>query len=167
MSKMWRLREVDQRFARTGANTTTMVQPIDKPAEVVFRILKDGPAWKEWLGVEVEWTSPEPFGVGTTRTVRGGGQIMEEYFLVWEKGRRMAFRFDTSTLPLAAFAEEWAIEPTGDGTCELRWTYAFEWAGSLAPVTGRIFGVVFKLNGRRSLGRLAKFATATSKFDEA
>ncbi|MEM9654399.1 MAG: SRPBCC family protein [Actinomycetota bacterium] len=165
MPKLRSLQAVDEAFPTTGPNRTTMTQPIERPAEVVFRILKDGPAWKEWLGVDVEWTSPEPFGVGTTRTVRGGGQVMEEYFIAWDEGSRMAFRFDASTLPLTAFAEEWTVEPTGDRTSKLRWTYAFDWAGPVAAVTGPVFGTLFKLNGRRSLRRLAHYAASTDAFN--
>ena len=165
MATFRELRPVEVDYATTGPNRTTLVQEVAKPAETLFRILEDGPAWKEWLGIEVEWTSPKPFGIGTTRTVATARQVMDETFLAWDEGRRMAFRFDRSTLPLRAFAEDYVIEPTGDGSCELRWHYAFEWTGPLAPVTSRLFGAVFKRTGRRALGRLADLAATTDGYD--
>lgn len=159
------LRPVDASYATTGPNQVTLVQPIATPSEVLFWLLSDGPTWKEWLGIDVEWTSPKPFGVGTTRTVTGSGQTIDETFLVWEEGRRMAFRFDRTTLPVVAFAEDYEIRSTGAGTCELRWRYAFEWGGPIAPIASWAFGVIFKRNGVRALGRLADYAAGTCRFD--
>ncbi|MEM7341404.1 MAG: SRPBCC family protein [Actinomycetota bacterium] len=165
MPKLRDLRAVDEHFATSGPNSNTLVQAIDKPAAVLFRILEDGPAWKEWLGIDVEWTSPEPFGVGTTRTVRASGQTLEETFLVWDEGQRMNFRFDRTTLPMAAFAEDYLIVPTGDASCELHWSYAYEWSGPLTPIGSRVFGAVFAFNGRRALRKLAALAVSTTRFD--
>lgn len=165
MLKMRELQAVEADYATQGPNQFTLVQPIDKSAETLFRLLADGPTWKEWLGIDVEWTSPKPFGVGTTRTVVGSGQTIEETFLVWDEGRRMAFRFDRTTLPMAAFAEDYEIRPTGVGTCELHWHYAFEWGGPLATLAGWTFGEIFKRNGARALARLADYAAGTYQFD--
>ena len=51
------------------------------------------------LGIDrVDWTSPRPFGVGTTRTVtfQGGGMEVYETFIAWDPGKHMAFTFDQS-----------------------------------------------------------------------
>ena len=68
----------------------------------------------------------------------------------------MCFRFDRTTLPVAAFAEDYVVTPTSDTTCELAWHYAYEWGGPLEPVLGRIFGAGFALKGRRALSKLAR-----------
>jgi len=125
------------------------------PASSLFACLADGPAWKEWLGIEVEWTSPQPFGVGTTRTVTANGQTIEEYFFTWVDGEKMGFRFDRTTLPLAAFAELYECVTTGADSCELRWSYAYEWGGPLEAVLAPAFGAFFGFNGKRSLRKLA------------
>lgn len=166
MPKLRDLRPVDVDFATTGPNHNSVVQAIPKSADAVFRCLEDGPSWHDWLGIEVEWTSPEPFGVGTTRTVTTTGQRIDEYFLAWEPGRRMCFRFDRCTLPVAAFAEDYVITPTGDTSCEIAWHYAYEWTAPLATVTGPIFARLFALNGRRSFTRLAELMAETTRFDD-
>jgi uncharacterized protein YndB with AHSA1/START domain len=57
------------------------------PAEQVFEILDDAESWPRWATAitEVTWTSPQPHGVGTTRTVyMRGGLVGDEEFLAWE-----------------------------------------------------------------------------------
>ena len=159
--KMRELRAVDVEFATSGSNHTTLRQRIAAPADALFRCFEDGPAWKEWLGWDVEWTSPKPFGIGTTRTLTRRRQRIEETFLAWEDGRRINFRFDRTTLPLAAFAEDYVIEPTGESSCELAWTYAYEWGGPLKPVGTWLFGTVFGINGKRVMKKLARFMEAS------
>lgn len=91
------------------------------PPEVVWAALLDGQAWTEWLPLtKVTWTSPEPFGVGTTRTVEAGGAAIEETFYAWKEGQRMAFRFERSPLPIQAGAEDYRVV-AAPGGCELRW----------------------------------------------
>ena len=119
MPKMRELSSVDADYATMGPNQTTLRQPIAVPATTLFNCLANGPAWKEWLGIDVEWTSPEPHGVGTTRTVTTTGVTIEEFFLTWDEGARMAFRFDRTTMPMQSFAEHYECTPRGDGACEL------------------------------------------------
>lgn len=91
------------------------------PAKAVWAALLDGDAWTEWLPItKVTWTSPKPFGVGTTRTVEVGAAKIEEEFFAWEEGKRMAFRFAASTLPVSAAIEDYQVVETVTG-CELRW----------------------------------------------
>lgn len=104
------------------AKPSSAVHAFPFPAKMVWNALLDGPAWTEWLPItKVIWTSPQPFSVGTTRTVEIGDQTVEETFFAWEEGRRMAFRFERSTLPVSAAVEDYVIEPTESG-CELRWS---------------------------------------------
>ncbi|MAB15242.1 SRPBCC family protein [Parvibaculum sp.] len=91
------------------------------PADMVWAALLDAKAWTEWLPLTgVTWTSPEPFGVGTTRIVEAGKAAIEESFYAWEEGRRMAFRFERSPLPIKAGAEDYRVVETPEG-CELQW----------------------------------------------
>jgi len=119
--------------------------------EQLFEVLADATSWPRWASVitNVTWTSPEPRGVGTTRTVHmRGGITGDEEFLAWEPFTRMAFRFnESSTSSVAAFAEDYHIVPTANG-CHLTWIMAMKpngLAGRLGLFTGRpIMGWLFQ-----------------------
>lgn len=76
---------------------------------------------------DLRWTSPRPFGVGTTREVKalqGANKLRERYFL-WEEGSRQSFYVTESTgLLFKSFAEDYVIEPRGAEACRLDWTIA-------------------------------------------
>lgn len=80
--------------------------------EQLFEVFADAESWPHWATVitDVEWTSPEPRGVGTARTVTmRGGIIGDEEFLAWEPFSHMAFRFNTaSTASPPGWACRWA-----------------------------------------------------------
>ncbi len=156
MPKLREMEPVDADYPFTGPTRRQLRQPIATSAETLFRCLVDGPAWKRWLGIDVEWTSTAPYGVGTTRTVTTAGQTIEEYFVRWDDGERMTFRFERSTLPVAAFAEDYHCVTIGPGACELVWSYAYEWDAPLPRVTGAVFGATFALKSRRALKKLAR-----------
>jgi carbon monoxide dehydrogenase subunit G len=119
-------------------------------AEQLFEVLADAESWPQWATVitKVTWTSPEPRGVGTTRTVNmRGGIVGDEEFLVWEPHSHMAFRFnEASTGSIAAFAEDYRVVPTAGG-CHLTWVMAMKPNGVAArigmsvgrPVMARMF----------------------------
>ncbi|MBN3507948.1 SRPBCC family protein [Mycolicibacterium septicum] len=111
--------------------------------EQLFEVLSDETSWPHWATVitNVEWTSPEPRGVGTTRTVTMRGHIVgDEEFLAWEPFSHMAFRFNTSTSnAISAFAEDYRVVETADG-CRLTWVMAMKpsgLAGRLGMTMGR------------------------------
>jgi hypothetical protein len=155
MPKMHDLEPVDAQYALEGPNHRELRQAVDVPAATLFNCLADGEAWHDWLRISVDWDTPEPRGEGTRRTVTMRNQRIEEYFLTWEDGRRMTFRFDRATLPVKAFAEDYFCRTTGASSSELVWSTAFEWAGPLPSVVGPVFATAFALNGRRALRRLA------------
>lgn len=112
------------------------------PAEI-WGALEDESAWPRWTGVitNVEWTSPRPFGAGTTRTVTmRGGLLAEEEFVAWEPHRRMGFRFvAASTKGVRAFAERYTLDPVADGRTRVTWVMAMAPAGFskiVVPVIG-------------------------------
>ncbi len=95
------------------------------PASAVWASMLDAKAWTEWLPITaVTWTSPQPFGVGTTRTVDIGKQSVQEHFFAWDEGSRMAFNFTRSTLPVSAGVEDYRVVPAATG-CELQWAGRF------------------------------------------
>lgn len=105
--------------------------------EQLFDILADETSWPQWATVitKVEWTSPEPRGVGTTRTVHMRGFIVgHEEFLAWEPFSHMAFRFnEANTGSIAAFAEDYRVVATDTG-CHLTWVMAMTPNGVAATV---------------------------------
>jgi uncharacterized protein YndB with AHSA1/START domain len=121
----------------------TASETISATPEEIFAVFLDGPSWTKWVFAitGVEWTSPFPLEVGSTRTVhmRGGITGYEE-FLAWEPGRRMAFRFNEMSKGGAdAFAEDYQVTDLGDGTSRLDWVMAMTPAGA-----GRYTMPVFK-----------------------
>jgi hypothetical protein len=83
---------------------------------------------------KVTWTSPQPHGIGTTRTVdMRGGIVGDEEFLAWKPFSHMAFRFnEASTGSIAAFGEDYRIVPTATG-CNLTWVMAMKPKGVVQP----------------------------------
>ncbi|NUS94462.1 MAG: SRPBCC family protein, partial [Nocardia sp.] len=81
------------------------------------------------------WTSPRPFGIGTTRTVTLGGFLrLEERFYRWDEGSRMTFTVDAASVPgLKRFAEDITLLPLGTGT-RVIWTFAIEGTPALRPL---------------------------------
>lgn len=112
---------VAEDYLATAAQSS-VVHRFAVPPEMVWNALLDAQAWTQWLPItQVTWTSPKPFGPGATRTVEVGPQIIEETFFAWEEGRRMAFRFERSTLPVSAAVEDYRVVPAASG-CEMHWS---------------------------------------------
>lgn len=131
------------------------------PAQL-FEIFEDAESWPRWARVitKVVWTSPPPYGPGTTRTVHMlGGLVGDEVFLAWDPGRHMSFRFTACSTPwVTAFAESYDVEPTAGG-CRLTWTLAL----SGRPPTNLSLSVlrpVLNLGFRRFLRDLSILAAA-------
>lgn len=100
--------------------------------EQLFDVLADEQSWPHWATVitKVVWTSSEPRGVGTTRTVTMRGRIVgDEEFIAWEPFSHMAFRFNQSTSDaISAFAEDYRVVETATG-CHLTWVMAMKPSG--------------------------------------
>jgi hypothetical protein len=96
------------------------------PAQL-FDVFAEADSWSRWATAiaGVTWTSPQPYGVGTTRTVSmRGGIVSEVEFMAWDRFSHMAFRINRSTSKgLAAFVEDYQVRETPGG-CHLRWTTA-------------------------------------------
>lgn len=141
---------VDLGFLDTAPQRFSNSADLAVTPEELFEVLADAEAWPRWATVitKVTWTSPEPRGVGTTRIVdMRGGIVGNEEFLAWEPARHMAFRFnESSNSALAAFVEDYHIEPTAQG-CRLTWTLATRLTGPArwaAPLTGPAMNMAFR-----------------------
>lgn len=134
---------------------------IDATPEQIWAALEDAAAWPRWATVitHVEWTSPQPFGVGTTRTVTmRGGLVGYEEFITWDPHRRLGFRFNEATTNgIHAFAERYTLEPVGGGT-RVVWEMAMAPSGVskvIVPLTRVPMRLMFGRMLRR-FGRLVE-----------
>lgn len=130
MPPMFKANPVDETFFDTAPVKLTGTFNIDKPASEVWADLTgdDALSWCRILE-PIEWTSPKPYGVGTTRTVRSlkGLNVFKEEFFRWEDGRRKSFYVAETSGPLFnAFAEDYLVEPNGDNACTFTWTVALD-----------------------------------------
>lgn len=159
---MFRCERVDLTFVDTAPFRFRNSVDLAITPEQLFDVLGDAEAWPRWAPVitRVTWTSPEPRGVGTTRTVQmRGGIVGDEEFLAWEPFTHMAFRFnECSTRAVAAFAEDYRVEATPGG-CRLTWTMAQKAAG---PARLAMFAVapLLNLGLRRFLSNLRRYTDA-------
>ena len=166
MTTMYPCERVDQGWIKTAPFRFSNSVDLAITPEQLFEVLADAEAWPKWAKVitRVTWTSPEPRGVGTTRTVdMRGGITGDEEFLAWEPFTHMAFRFNESTTrAITAFAEDYRVVRTPTG-CHLTWVMAMKpngLAGRLGMTLGRpVMGWLFQrfLYNLRSYGA-ARFA---------
>jgi hypothetical protein len=127
---------------------------LDAAPGAVFDIFADGESWPRWFAdiKRVTWTSPEPKGVGTTRTVVLTTMTVFEHFLAWDHGRRFAFRFVGSSLPLCrAGIEDYRLEEIGPG--RTRFFYGVYLEPTLVV---RLVGPIAKLQFARMFRRAAE-----------
>jgi hypothetical protein len=121
---------VDESFFETAPVRMSARFEVAQPAAEVWGELT-GERPLHWCRIlqDVSWTSPRPFGVGTTREVKAvwGANLLREHYFRWEEGRRHSFYVVEMSAPLARrFAEDYLVEPTGDRSCRFTWTIAFE-----------------------------------------
>lgn len=143
-------RPVDLDFIDLARYRFENVVDLDASPEQVFDLFADGQSWPKWFpGIRrVEWTSPEPKGVGTTRTVTLTTATVYEHFLVWDRGKRFTFRFEGANRPLfRAGIEDYRLEPQGAG--RTRFSYGVYLEPSLlvraaAPITTPMFARMFR-----------------------
>jgi hypothetical protein len=124
---------------------------IARPATDVWtELVADGAlGWCRMLG-GAEWTSPRPFGIGTTRTMRiaFGSFVIHENFFRWDEGRRKSFYVSEANLPLFKyFAEDYLVEEATPGASRFTWSLAGEptpIGAAGAPLLGLLVQSLFK-----------------------
>jgi carbon monoxide dehydrogenase subunit G len=159
MPKEYLCRAVDRSFTEKARFKFTNSVDLPVTPDQAFEVLADVESWPHWVTIikKATWTSPAPRGVGTTRTVdMVGGIVGNEEFLAWDPGAGMAFRFNScSTSGVAAFAEDYRIEPTPNG-CRLTWTLAMQPAG-ISRIALPLVQPIMNLTFRRFLVNLRKY----------
>lgn len=134
--------KVDDAWVDTAPVRLVNTVEVDATPEEIWAALEDAAAWPRWASVitNVEWTSPRPFGIGTTRTVTmRGGVVGYEEFISWQPHSRLGFRFNEATTSgVRAFAERYTLEPQGDGRTRVTWVMAMAPRGAskaIVPLT--------------------------------
>ena len=131
MKRPWfNLKPCDESFLSSAPSRMSDTMEIAKPAEAVWADLTsdDTLSWCRMLS-DVTWTSPRPFGEGTTRAVRTplGMLALNEVYFRWEEGRRKSFYVAEASAPLfRTFAEDYLVEPVSPSSCRFTWTVAFD-----------------------------------------
>jgi hypothetical protein len=125
---------------------------IARPADAVWAELVSERPLHWCRGIRIRWTSPRPFGMGTTRQAKtlGGLGVGDAYYFVWDEGRRQAFYFTRYSLPLfTSFAEDYVVAPAGTDRCRFTWRIALT-PRSLGrgPLNKLSFDYAFRATGR-------------------
>ncbi|RDH78865.1 SRPBCC family protein [Mycolicibacterium moriokaense] len=135
MARWYSLESADADFFASAPHVFTYQKRFAAPPAKVWEQLTSDDSIAAWGPAvkDVTWTSPRPFGVGTTREVLApGGAIMRERFFRWEEGKRHSFASYESTLPLfTRFAEDYVVEADGADTL-FTWVVAMEPKSALA-----------------------------------
>jgi polyketide cyclase/dehydrase/lipid transport protein len=152
------LHPVDETFFDSAPFRLCQTLDIPHPAARVWTDLTaDSPLGWCRIVRDIKWTSPRPFGVGTTRTARllGGANVLDERFFLWEEGRRQSFYAVMASMPMfRRLAEDYLIEATSESACRLRWTIALEpraLARPANPANKLLLGSLFR-DTRRHYG---------------
>lgn len=136
MPKWFDLDPVDDTFFETAGHRFVYPMRLRAGPEEVWAGLT-APRPLQWVSLlDAEFTSAQPYGVGTTRRVTVGPGLlrMREHFFVWKDAeRRHAFYAEQATVPLfRAFAEDYRVTPAPGG-CLFTWTFAFDARRGLGP----------------------------------
>jgi len=153
-----KLQPCDEGFFDSAPTRYVATMDVPLPADRVWADLTSDEtlSWCRAIS-RVTWTSPRPFGVGTTRTVRlrlGLLTVNERYFR-WEEGRRKSFCVVEASMPLfRRFAEDYIVEEASPGNSRFTWTIAAEPFPATrpgAPVNALLMRSLFR-DTRRHLG---------------
>src|ERR1700761_1640334 len=128
MPPWFKCEPVDEAFFETAPMKLRAGFEVPKPAAEVWAELTADDAL-HWCRIlqDVSWTSPRPFGVGTTREVKSlhGADMLREHYFRWEEGHRHSFYVVESPAPLfKSLAEDYLVEARGAEACRFTWTIA-------------------------------------------
>ena len=121
----------EESFLAEATRRVVVDLTVNRPAPDVWaELTEDGPMAPYCRALSsITWTSPRPFGVGTTRTARvlGGLITLHERYPHWDEGRRKVFVGVRAVPPvLRRVSEEYLVEPIDANRCRFRWTAVWE-----------------------------------------
>jgi len=139
------LQPVDQSFFDSAPARYSHRWSIRRPTSKVWdELVSDRPV--HWCrGQTIDWTSPRPFSVGTTREVKvlGGALKLRERFRLWDQGRRYSFYMTDANVPLLhSIAEDYVVEADGPNRCTFTSTVALA-PTALGKPGGAVYGFLF------------------------
>ncbi|MCB1615924.1 MAG: SRPBCC family protein [Pseudomonadales bacterium] len=163
---MYPCKEVDLSFFGQTKNCYKAVVEIDATPEQVFDCFEEADAWPAWAPpiTHVEWTSPKPFGLGTTRTVSMvAGMVGDEVFIAWEYPKRMAFCFTACSRDMVeSFAEDYQVTVLPNGKTQVIWTMAMTVKGA-GSFTMPIFAPFMRMANQWMFNRFKKYVENYAK----
>lgn len=124
----YQMETVDEDFFRTAPLRHRHVIDLPTTPERVFEQIASDESLSAWgVGLKLHWTSPRPFGVGTTREATlPGGLVLRERFFRWDEGAGYSFAGVEANRPTyVRFAEDYRVEPRPGGA-RLTWVMAME-----------------------------------------
>jgi hypothetical protein len=134
MARWFPLESADAALIGSAPHVLRFEKHFAASVEQVWESLQSDESLSAW-GPSVStltWTSPRPFGIGTTREVGLGVAKVHERFFRWDEGKGYSFYVYECNAPLfRRFVEDYAIAPDGSGT-RFTWTVAFEPKPALA-----------------------------------
>ena len=149
MSRWYDLEPVGEEFFSTAAHRFSFPIHLRAAADDVWAELTGVDPLRWVTRLRAEYTTEQPFGPGTRRSVVVGDGLlrMREEFFHWDDAeRRHAFYADQTTIPaFRSFAEDFHVVDAPHGST-LHWSFAYEartglglvaWAGR--PVAKLIF----------------------------
>ena len=141
------LAATDETFIHQASRRVGVSVDVARPAQDVWDDLTVDRPMSSYCRIisRIDWTSPRPFTVGTTRTVSvlGGLFVIDESYVRWDEGRRKVFVGVGMNLPvIRRFAEDYLVEPVGADRSRFTWTAVWEpttLGRPLEPVTHALF----------------------------
>lgn len=157
--KMYPCVKVDQNYILAAAKSYQAVVEVSATPEQIFEVFEDEAAWQTWaIPIKrVEWTSPKPYGLGTTRTVEMIGLTGDESFIAWDYPRHMAFCFtQMSATLIESFIEDYVVTPLSNGNTQVQWTMAMTPRG-YGKITMTLFGPFMRVSLQLMLNSFKRY----------
>ncbi|MFH8370508.1 SRPBCC family protein [Streptomyces sp. NPDC018031] len=158
-NRWYAIEEVDDSFFDKAPLRHARSVDIPFPVEETWAALTgdEVSSWTKGMN-KLTWTSPRPFGVGTTREIdMSGNFLLRERFYRWEEGRRKTFTGVEATRPIFRhLIEDYVVEPTPQGS-RFSWRFAAELRRPWNFVQGPLDRFFFAPTGRSHIDGLRDF----------
>lgn len=158
---MYECRFVDESFLASARTRACAERDLAVSPAQLFACFEDNASWRQWVPVirHAAWTSPQPIGQGSMRTVTiVGGVRLDEVFWACQPERRIGFRVTAaSTRTITALLECYDVTPLGKRHCRLRWRMAAELTGVVGFIEPGIRPALAP-SMRRMMARLERIA---------
>jgi polyketide cyclase/dehydrase/lipid transport protein len=157
MTRWYAVETADEHVFTSAPYLFRYEKTLAAPPAAVWESLASDESLSAWSSTvaSVNWTSPRPFGIGTTREVAlaPGLVRVRERFFRWDEGHGYSFAAVEANIPVfKTFAEDYVVEPHGPDGASTRFT----WTVAVEPKSA--FALPFKLLApvlKLAFGRMA------------